>query len=92
MLSPNSKGFLKIFTVHDTSIEPKQEATSVLSDLKGYSFLSISLKLLTFSWDQASARARQTQIKQAALFAKGQQNYGKSIKIFRNTSSNIAIV
>ena len=36
MLSPNSKGFLKIFTVHDTSIEPKQEATSVLSDLKGY--------------------------------------------------------
>lgn len=71
MLSPNSKGFLKIFTVHDTSIEPKQEATSVLSDLKGYSFLSISLKL--FSWDQ-QARARQTQIKQAALFAKGQQN------------------
>lgn len=91
MLSPNSKGFLKIFTVHDTSIEPKQEATSVLSDLKGYSFLSISLKRF-LEIQQARARARQTQIKQAALFAKGQQNYRKSIKIFRNTSSNIAIV
>ena len=89
MLSPNSKGFLKIFTVHDTSIEPKQEATSVLSDLKGYSFLSISLSCFL---EIQQASARQTQIKQAALFAKGQQNYIKSIKIFRNTSSNIAIV